>query len=135
MIEYGEFVDLKGADIWLKKNAELIRGKLPTIPPTEVEMRILNEDNILSGRTRIENKRDVKVKITIFVSKNVLKRKNIQQAIKAVLIHEFCHVVSPLDPDKVMETYFPRVWEAWRKAQDSKALNCDIRILEAEKGA
>jgi len=34
-----------------------------------------------------------------------------------------------------METYFPQVWEVWRKAQDSKALNCDIRILEAERGA
>ena len=95
MREYGEFVDLEGADIWLQKNTEWIKGKLPVIPSTEVEMKILDEENTLSGRTRIEKKKDVRVKITIFVSKNVLTRKNIQQAIKAVLIHEFCHVVSP----------------------------------------
>lgn len=135
MIKNGEFVDLEEVDIWLGKVAEWIKGKLPNIPPTEVEMTILDEDNILSGKTRIEKKHDIKVKITIFISKNVLRRKNIQQAIKAVLIHEFCHVVSPLYPDKAMERYFPQIWEVWKKAQESEALNCDVRIFGREGGA
>lgn len=132
IIKYGEFVDPKKVDIWLQENAEWIKGKLPTIPHTEIEMKILDEDSVLSGRTRIEKRQDVKVKITIFVSKNVLTRKNIQPAIKAVLIHEFCHVVSPLYPDKAMEIHFPQVWRVWKKAQESESLACDVRIVEGE---
>ena len=133
MIE-NEFVNFKEVDMWLQKNADLIKHEFPSMPNSEIEIRILDEDNILSGKTRIEKKQDLKVKITIFVSKNVLKRKNIKQGIKAVLIHEFCHIVSPLDPDKVMEIYFPQVWEAWRRAQESEALNCDVRVFEGEGG-
>jgi len=135
MRKNGECAGLNEVDLWLRENAEWIKGRLPPIPPTEIETKILDEDNILSGRTRIEKKQDVKVKITIFVSKNVLARKNIQQAIKAVLIHEFCHVVYPPHPDKAMERYFPQVWKVWSKAQKSEALNCDIRILGGGRGA
>jgi len=127
-----ENVDLKELELWLQNNAEWIKAELPAIPSTEVEMKIIDEDNVISGRTRIEKKQDVKVKITIFISKNVLTRKNIQQAIKAVLIHEFCHIVSPLYPDKAMEIHFPEIWEVWGKAQKSEELNCNILIFKGE---
>ena len=56
MIKYGEFVDLKEVDIWLQKNAEWIKGKLPAIPHTGIDTKILDEDNILSGKTRSDGR-------------------------------------------------------------------------------
>ena len=111
---------------------KLIKNKLEIkVAFTEnimTKMQIEEDDNILSGKTTIKIKDNKpEVIVTIFVSKNILKKKNIKQGIRLVLIHEFCHLVDLENPDLVMKKYFPEEFKIWRKAQDIKALKCEVK--------
>jgi len=113
----------------LNRTAEWVKGRLPPVPESTVEMKVLDEDNVLTENARIDKVGDVlAAKIMIFVSKNLLSRSGAEVAVKAVLVHEFCHLVHPFNPDKVTKKHFPSIWKTWRKAQRANALECDASI-------
>lgn len=117
--------DLERLVLWM-------RGKVPfEVMSIETRMKVEEQDNILSGKTRIEKKSDkLHATITLFISKNLFKRKNIQQGIKCIMVHEFCHTINLKNPNSVMQKYFPTVWIIWDKAQRERALECSWEIVE-----
>lgn len=119
-------------DVWLKRTADEIKKKIPfNFPEVEIKIGEKEEDNILSGKTRIEKRHGkLTVTVTIYISQNLFARKNIRQAVKMVLIHELCHVVNPFHPDEVMKAYFPEVFKVWKKVEGIKALECSVEIKE-----
>ena len=123
--------------VWLKQTEKWIRTKIPLqFPDVKVRMEIVEEPNmLLDGRTRIKKKMNVStydIDVRIRVSKNLLRKKNISSAIKMIIVHELCHVVSPKNPDLVMKRYFPLIWSVWSKAQNEKALECSYELKKLE---
>jgi len=117
----------------MKEMIDYIKSKLSKvwILPTSVEIVIEDKPNVLEGKTTIQkHKGDITARatITIFLSRNLVRRKNIRQAIKLVLIHEYCHVVNPINPDFVMQMYFPKEYKIWKKAQDARSLDCSVEF-------
>ena len=99
------------------------------LPDAAIIISILEEDNILSGKTTIRKESgEVKAIITISISNNVMQKPNIEQGIKLVLIHEICHLVNLKDPDQAMKEYFPKEFNIWNKAQDAQALKCGVEF-------
>lgn len=120
---------------WIRWTEEWIKSKIPfKFPEVKVKMEFENKPNILSGKTRIEKRRNkVKVIVTIYISKNLLGKKNIQFAIKSIMVHEFCHIVNPKNPDSVMQKCFPIIFRVWDKTQKAKALECSMEIKKVKK--
>jgi len=118
--------------VWLKKTADDIKEKIPfDFPEVKVKIVKRKKDNILEGQTRIEKRHEkLTITITIYVSYNLFARKNIYQAIRMVLIHEFSHVISPFHPDEVMKAYFPEVFKVWKKVEELEGLKCSAEIKE-----
>lgn len=117
----------------LEKIAEWIRRQIPLKLPENIELRkeLHKEDNVLFGHTKIQKvENQIKITITLHISNSLLERKGIQEGIKIILVHEFCHVVNPFHPDKIMKLYFPKIWLVWSKVQKAKALECDVKITE-----
>lgn len=114
--------------VWLKKTENWIKNKFAfSLPETIVSMEIIKRGVILDGHTTITKEDNIiKAIITIHVSESVLGKKNIQQGIKLVLIHEFCHIISPFEPDSIMKKFFPIEFEIWSKARE--ALECGAEI-------
>jgi len=117
---------------WLKQRAEEIKARIPfAFPQINYQVQIEEKEGVLSGRTRLEKKNDeVNVTITVFMSRNLLERPNLEPAIELILIHELCHVVSPFNPNAVMEKYFPKEFEVWSKIEKLKAIQCQTEIKE-----
>lgn len=104
---------------WIKTRISL------DFPETRIKLEVEKEDNRLSGHTIIKKVKDeIVVLITLHVSENLFERKGIKQATKLILIHEFCHVVSPANPDSIMEKYFPKEFEIWQMAKEQNGLKC-----------
>ena len=116
---------------WLKQRAEEIKARIPFVfPQIDYQVQIEEEEGVLSGRTRLEKKKEVNVIITVFMSRNLLERPNLEPATKLILIHELCHVVSPFNPDAVMKKYFPKEFGTWLKLENLKAIQCQAEIKE-----
>lgn len=115
----------------LEKLADIIKVRIPfDFPSIEYKLSITDTPNVLSGHTRIEKKENVKVTITLHITRSLLARPNIKNAIKMVLAHELCHVVKPFNPDKVMGEFLPEMWIVWEKCEKARALKCDAQIKE-----
>lgn len=113
--------------VWMEKLITWIKDKIPfELPHIETEIVVEKKNNILSGRTRFSVG---KITITLFISKNILAKRNIAQGIKCVIVHEFCHVVNLHNPDLVMQTYFPEILVIWDKAQKIKAIECSTNYM------
>lgn len=118
--------------VWMKRTEKWIRSKIPfQLPNAKVKLKVEKKDDVLDGITRIEKRgSNIVITVRIHISKNLLRKKNIQFAIKCVMIHEFCHIASPFNPDSVMTKYFPQVWKVWSKIQEQKELECSMEIKE-----
>ena len=118
---------------WINRTVEWIKSQLEdemAFPENIITgIQVEEKNNILSGKTTIRAKDNKpEITITIFVSNNVLKKKNIEQGIKLVLIHEFCHLVDLENPDQIMRENFPEEYAMWKKAQDAQALECGVEV-------
>ena len=122
----------------LEKIAEWIKNQIPLKLPENIELRkeLHKEDDVLFGHTKLQKiKNEVKVTVTLHISNNLLERKGIQEGMKIVLVHEFCHIINPFHPDEVMKIYFPQIWTIWQKCKEKKAIECDAKITEVSKHA
>jgi len=118
---------------YLDSISEKIKDKIHfAFPNIQYKFSFKDKPNILYGRTKIEKKDKVKAIITIHISKNLLSRANIKNAVKIILAHELCHVVNPFNPDVVMQTYLPEIWCIWEKLEKEKAIECYAKVTEVK---
>ena len=118
---------------FLNQTSTWIQTQIPFDLPKNIKLKqeLHKEENVFYGHTKMQKIRNqIKITITIHISNSLLKRKGIQEATKKILVHEFCHVLNPFHPDKVMKLYFPDIWNIWEQCQKVKALECDTQITE-----
>jgi hypothetical protein len=111
-------------DIW--QISREIKEKLPLKDNPPLFLHITEQKDVLSGRTL---KRGGSTLIFIILSREALGRKALLQAIKLVLIHEYCHVINTFHPDKVMAKYFPEEYKTWKKIEASGAGVCNNEVF------